>query len=150
MSIEILIDEINNLLKKYEAPGTPSPVSEEELLKFKNEVKSKFNYMIPPVFEKVLSHSNGVMFNGLVIWPTEKYWLFQESFSEANINLRESFDERFLYFGNRDEELYIFNPKTMTYQGIEYIGDTAWIEFDDSEEMFKFMLKRSLELEKKI
>ena len=80
MSIETLIDKINNLLRKYEAPGTPSPASEEELLKFKNEVKNKFNHIIPSVFEKLLSHSNGVMFNGLVIWPTEKYWLFQESF----------------------------------------------------------------------
>lgn len=147
MSMEILIDKINHLLKKYEAPGLPYPVGDEGLLKFKNEVKDKFNYVIPAAFEKLLSYSNGVMFNGLIIWPTEKYWLFQESFMEANINLRDSFDERFLYFGNRDEELYIYNPETMTYQGIEYIGDTAWVEFDELEEMIEFMLGRSLELD---
>ena len=150
MSIEILINKINHLLEKYEAPGLPSQASNEEILKFKSEIKDKFNYIIPSAFERLLSYSNGVMFNGLVIWPTEKYWLFQESFMEANINLRDSFDERFLYFGNRDEELYIYNPKTMTYQGIEYIGDTAWVEFDDLEEMLKFMLNRSLELDEQI
>ena len=150
MSIEILINKINHLLEKYEAPGLPSQASNEEILKFKSEIKDKFNYIIPSAFERLLSYSNGVMFNGLVIWPTEKYWLFQESFMEANINLRDSFDERFLYFGNKDEELYIYNPKTMTYQGIEYIGDTAWVEFDDLEEMLKFMLNRSLELDEQI
>lgn len=147
MSIEILINKVNHLLKEYEAPGLPSQASDAEILKFKNEVKDKFNYQIPSAFEKLLSYSNGVMFNGLIIWPTEKYWLFQESFMEANINLRDSFDERFLYFGNRDEELYIYNPETMTYQGIEYIGDTPWVEFDELEEMLEFMLKRSLELD---
>ncbi len=147
MSIEILINKVNHLLKKYKAPGLPFPASDAEILKFKNEVKDKFNYIIPSAFEKLLSYSNGLMFNGLVIWPTSKYWLFQESFMDANINLRDSFDERFLYFGNRDEELYVYNPETMTYQGIEYIGDTAWVEFDELEEMLEFMLKRSLELE---
>ena len=150
MSIEILINKINHLLEKYKAPGLPSQASNDEILKFKNEIKDKFNYIIPSAFERLLSYSNGVMFNGLVIWPTEKYWLFQESFMEANINLRDSFDERFLYIGNRDEELYIYNPKTMTYQGIEYIGDTVWVEFDDLEEMLEFMLNRSLELDEQI
>ena len=60
---------------------------------------------------------------------------------------RDSFDERFLYIVNRDEELYIYNPETMTYQGIEYVSDTAWVEFDDLQEMLEFMLNRSLELD---
>lgn len=145
MSIEILINKIIDELKENETSGTPSPATDEEIVKFKKEIKAKFNYTIPLAFEKLLSYSNGVMFNGLIIWPTQKYWLFQESFAEANSSFRETFNEDYFYFGNRDEELYIFNPNTDTYQGIEYIGDTAWIEFDDSEAMLEFMLNRSLE-----
>ncbi len=141
----MLIDKINDELKKYETPDTPSQATDEEIIKLKTEMKEKFNYTIPLAFEKLLSYSNGVMFNGLTIWPTQTYWLFRESFTEANSNLRETFNEDYFYFGNRDEELYIFNPNTATYQGIEYIGDTAWIEFDNPEAMFEFMLNRSLE-----
>jgi len=147
MAIEILIDKINQLLTMDEAPGLPSKADSKDVQRFKTEVQNKYNYTIPSVFQKLLSYSNGIMFNGLTIWPTEKYWLFQESFMDANSNLREFMDDRFLYFGNRDEELYIFNPNEMAYQAIDYISDTAWEEFDNFEAMIEFMLKRALDLE---
>lgn len=144
MSIKTLINKINEKLRKYETCGIPSPAADDEIIMFKKEFEVNLKHALPPIFEELLSYSNGVMFNGLVIWPTKKYWLFQESFIEANFSLRETFNEDFFYFGNRDEELYIFNPSTGTYQGIEYIGDTAWIEFDNLAAMLTFMLNRSL------
>ena len=145
MSIENLINKINVELNEYESSGTPSPADEEEINKFKREMEREFNYLIPSYLEELLSYSNGVMFNGLTIWPTQQYWLFHESFAEANLDLRERINENYIYFGNRDEELYIYNPITNKYEGIEYIGDTAWVQFDSLDVMFEFMLNRSLE-----
>lgn len=145
MLIETFIDNINTTLKQTENVGLPKPADTDDIHALKKTVFEKFNYILPSSFEKLLVCSNGVLFNGLTIWPTKKYWLFHESFIEANLQLRESFNNNFIYFGTRDEELYIFNVEKQQYQAIEYVGEAEWETFKDAEKMIQFMLARTLE-----
>lgn len=145
MSIERLINTINKELLEFEDVGTPIPASSDEVARLKQDISTKFNYSLPPIFEELLSYSNGVLFNGLTIWPTDKYWLFHESFVDANTNLRDSFGNQSIYFGTRDEELYIYDLNSKLYQAIEYVGTAEWANFTDAKEMFEFMLARSLD-----
>lgn len=145
MPIDELIKTINKELIEFEDVGTPVPASPDEVARLKQAVSAQFNYILPPAFEQLLSYSNGVLFNGLTIWPTDKYWVFHESFIDANTNLRNSFDNQIIYFGTRDEELYIYNPNSEMYQAIEYVGKSEWACFTDAEEMFEFMLARALD-----
>lgn len=145
MSIEKLIKKINEELIVFGDSGVPAPANSTEIVRLKQSFQFKFDYVLPLIFEELLGFSNGVLFNGLTIWPTDKYWLFQESLIEANSNLRESFNDQFLYLGTRDEELYVYNQSARSYQAIEYVGEAEWANFSDAEEMIVFMLTRSLE-----
>lgn len=145
MLIEELINSINDLLTRFESIGLPEPASPGEIETFKKSVFTNLNYALPSAFEKLLTCSNGVLFNGLTIWPTKKYWMFKESFIEANMHLRESFNDKTIYLGTRDEELYIFNTEMKQYQAIEYVGEARWETFKDAEKMILFMLARALE-----
>ncbi|MBA2656818.1 MAG: hypothetical protein H0U70_07500 [Tatlockia sp.] len=145
MTTEELIKKINNESIEFEDDGTPVPASPVEIAQLKQTVLARFDYNLPPAFEKLLSYSNGILFNGLKIWPTHRYWLFQESFVEANTHLRDAFDNQKIYFGTRDEEMYIYNPVSRVYQGIEYVGEAKWVDFTSAEEMLEFMLARALE-----
>jgi hypothetical protein len=145
MSIEQLVNTINSeIIELYK--DTPPPVTtEDEIAKLKEDFLKRFNYNLPAIFEKLLSFSNGVLFNGLTIWPTRKYGLFQESFVEANSHLKESFNKDFIYFGTRDEELYIYSLLTQEFQAIEYVDEAEWQKFSSAEQMLEFMLNRALD-----
>ncbi|MDW9249982.1 hypothetical protein C7S13_3969 [Burkholderia cepacia] len=71
--------------------------------------------------------------------------MFRQTIFEANADLRDSFDNRFVYFGQRDEELYVINTGTRRYCAIEFVGKPIWEEFSDDKEIFEFMLERAWE-----
>ncbi len=145
MSIEQLVNTINSEIRESYHESPPVGATADEIAKLKEDFFKKFNYNLPAIFEKLLSLSNGILFNGLTIWPTHKYWLFLESFIEANTHLRESFNNNLIYFGTRDEELYVYNLQVETYQALEYVGEAEWNDFATADEMFEFMLSRALD-----
>ncbi len=144
MSIETLIKSINDEVIECGESG-PVTATLEEITQLKDHLFSEYKFQLPDAMEHLLSLSNGILFNGLTIWPTRKYWLFHESFTEANTHLRESFNKEFIYFGTRDEELYIYNLVAQQYQAIEYVGEAEWNTFPTAQSMFEFMLSRALD-----
>ncbi|WP_318834658.1 hypothetical protein [Burkholderia cepacia] len=100
---------------------------------------------MPASYKEMLRHADGVLHNGLTIWPIEKRAVFRQTIFEANADLRDSFDNRFVYFGQRDEELYVINTGTRRYCAIEFVGKPIWEEFSDDKEIFEFMLERAWE-----
>lgn len=99
--------------------------------------------------ENVLGNNPNVDFNfehlqrELATAPCKDLRHNDEQAPVRHIILREPFDDRFLYFGQWDEELYVLDVGRQQYCAIEFVGKPIWIEFHDDVEMFEFMLKRA-------
>lgn len=70
---------------------------------------------------------------------------FRETLEQFNEDLRDSFYSRFIYLGQRDEELYVWDEKRRMYCATEFAGRPIWREFSSAEEMFTFLLCRGLD-----
>jgi len=68
--------------------------------------------------QQLLRVSNGVMENGLTIWPCAPHWKFTESVVPANREMRESVSEDFLYFGQRDDSVFALETSTGRWQAV--------------------------------
>jgi len=121
----------------------PRARTEDELATADRRFVSEFGLVLPSAYKEVLRNADGVLHNGLTIWPVGQHALFRQTIFEANADLRDSFDNRFVYFGQRDEELYVFELASQRYCAIEFVGKPVWEEFDDDKEMFEFMLERA-------
>lgn len=119
--------------------------TEGEIVAADRKFASEFGVALPLGYREVLRHADGVVHNGLTIWPIEPHALFRQTIFEANSDLRDSFDNRFAYFGQRDEELYVLDTSTQRYCAIEFVGKPVWKKFGDDKEMFEFMLERAWE-----
>jgi hypothetical protein len=62
----------------------------------------------------------------------------------ANRERRESISEDFLYFGQRDDSVFVLETSTGRWQAGELNGLAVWEEFSDVESMLVFMLERAL------
>lgn len=119
------------------------PCSELQITKAEASFNAKFGHAFPEPFKIILNHSNGIKHNGLMIWPATSLSIFQETIQQANSNLRASFSDRYIYFGQRDDELYTFNVQSKEFCAIELYGKREWQKFSSADEMFNFMLERA-------
>jgi hypothetical protein len=142
MNIEQLIVTIINDRRESALVFIP-PCSELQIAKSESSFKAKFGHPFPEPFKLVLSNSNGIKHNGLIIWPAMPQSIFQDTILQVNKNLRDSFSDRYIYFGQRDEELYTLNIESNEYCAIEYYGKSEWQKFSSADEMFKFILERA-------
>jgi hypothetical protein len=142
MSIAELVE---NMTLDLNEANRPPARTESEIAAADRRFAADFGISLPSAYKEVLRHADGVLHNGLTIWPLEKHAIFRQTIFEANADLRDSFDNRFAYFGQFDEELYVFESATQRYCAIEFVGKPVWEEFDDDKEMFEFMLERAWE-----
>lgn len=145
MKLEALVDQVAEQLRGRPGPAVPDPCGEEDIAIADASFKAAFGQPFPEAYKRVLRHANGVSYNGLVIWPAKLEGIFDESIYQANATLREDFSGDYIYYGNMDEELYVFDLKTREYCAIEYVGKPVWKRFESAEEMFEFMLERATE-----
>lgn len=142
MSIAAFVKKMTHDLNESNRPAART---ESEIVAADRKFVSEFGIALPPGYREVLRNADGVIHNGLTIWPIEPYVLFRQTIFETNSDLQDSFDNRFIYFGQRDEELYVFEPAKQRYCAIEFVGKPVWAEFRDDKEMFEFMLERAWE-----
>lgn len=143
MTIESWVDHMTADLLPSEVPAIPQPCSEQAIEGAEAAFKQAFGMAFPEAYKRVLRRANGVLHNGLIIWPAATEPLFQETLLEANNDLRETFSADFIYFGQLDEELYVLELASQTWCAIEFVGKPIWKRFRDSLEMFEFMLERA-------
>ncbi len=74
----------------------------------------------------------------MTIWPCAPHWKFTESVVPANREMRERISEDFLYFGQRDDSVFVWETSTVRWQAV-------WEEFSDAESMLVFMLERPMD-----
>ncbi|MHC8294226.1 hypothetical protein [Pseudomonas sp. LB3P58] len=143
MTIESLVDRMTDDLLPSEVPAIPQSCPEQAIVQAETAFKQAFGLEFPEVYKRVLRRANGVLHNGLIIWPAVTEPLFQETLLEANSDLRDTFSADFIYFGQLDEELYVLELASQTYCAIEFVGKPVWKRFRDALEMFEFMLERA-------
>lgn len=145
MKIEDLVINMTAYLADANAPSIPQPCSEEQISATAATFTAAFGHDLPEAYKRILRRANGVLHNGLTIWPAVPEPLFEETIIQANKDLRDAFSDEFFYFGLMDEELYVFNVKAREYCAIEYVGKPVWKRFVSADEMFEFMLNRAWE-----
>lgn len=143
MTIEALVDHMTADLQISEVPAIPRPCSEAAIGQAELEFKREFGLEFPQAYKRLLRRANGVLHNGLIIWPAITEPLFQETLCQANIDLHDTFSVDFIYYGQLDEELYVLELASQTYCALEFVGKPVWKRFRDDLEMFEFMLERA-------
>jgi hypothetical protein len=145
MSIEELVDEMSSYLKNGTIKDVPQPCSEDDIRGADLAFVRDFGVALPDAYKRVLRRANGVLHNGLIVWPAKPEPLFQETIHKANTNFRDSFSDDYLYFAQKDEELYVLNVKSNIYCAIEFVGKPIWKRFSNADDMFLFALTRAWE-----
>ena len=145
MTIEELVDAMTKYLAKDEVINVPRPCAESEILAADSSFKSQFSQSFPEAYKRVLRRSNGVSHNGLTIWPLKPEPIFRETIFQANSDLRENFSDKFIYFAQYDEELYVFDIEKKAWCAIEFVGKPVWKQFSNPDEMIQFVLDRAWE-----
>lgn len=143
MKIEDLVENMNEYLKSGSVSAGLSPCSDLDIVTADTAFAAEFGQPFPAAYKRVLRVTNGVLHNGLVIWPATPGALFRETIFQANKELREDFSDDFIYFGRMDEELYVFDRRHREYCAIEFVGKPVWKHFSSADEMFEFMLERA-------
>ncbi|MGH8049686.1 MAG: YrhA family protein [Burkholderiales bacterium] len=141
MSIEHLVAAIQNLRHQNDE-FVPPPATEDAIVALAVQFQSEFGLALPEAYQRVLRLSDGILFDGLTVWPTQRHWLFRESLIEANRDLRETIEDSLVYFGKRDDIVFVLDQKREVYAALEMSGMSEWETFDDAEEMMTFMLQR--------
>ena len=83
MSIEHLVAAIQKLRRENDE-FVPPPATEDAIVALAVKFQSEFGRALPEAYQRVLRLSDGVMFDGLIVWPSRRHWLFRESLIEAN------------------------------------------------------------------
>ena len=144
MSIERLVAAIQEL-RRENAEFVSPPASEAAIDALSAQFQSEFGLPLPDAYQRILRLSDGIVFDGLTVWPTHRYWPFQESLIEANQDLRE--EESLIYFGQRDDIVFVWDQKREVYAALELSGLSEWETFATAEEMVVFMLQRVVDEE---
>lgn len=142
MTIEELAAQMTAFLR---VERRPPPCTEAEIDAADRAFARQYARPLPEAYKRVMRHANGLKHNGLTVWPIRPHFVFQQTVFEANDDLRDTFSDHFLYYGQRDEELYVFDLRRQRYCAIEFVGKPVWMEFDDDTQMFEFMLRRAWE-----
>lgn len=148
MSIETLVAKIHQL-RRSDGDAVPPPASEPAIAALTSAFEAAFGMALPAAYQRILRLSDGLLFDGLTLWPTEATALLRESLSDANIDLRETIDDELVYFGQRDDVLFVYDPRKQRYAAIELPSLTEWESFEDADALMIFMLERVVDPEVK-
>lgn len=144
MSIETLVRAIQQGREKY-GLGNPPGASEDAIVEADRLFDSEFEQPLPEAYRRLLRVSDGLMDNGLTIWPCAPHGRFNESVVSANRELRDNVSDAFLYFGQRDDSVFVLELLTGRFLAVELNGLAEWEAFADCEAMLVFMLERALD-----
>ncbi|ABE47205.1 YrhA family protein [Polaromonas sp. JS666] len=144
MSIETLVQDIQKSRGRYDL-FNPAPASAEAVARVAQDFEHEFEHPLPDAYQTLLRHTDGLMEDGLTIWPCSPHWKFSESVVSANRELRENVSEDYLYFGMRDDSAFVMELSTGRFLAVELNGLAEWEDFKNAEAMIEFMLKRALD-----
>lgn len=128
MSIETLVKAVQDSCAKYDLYNPPA-ASSEAVTAVAKTFEREYQRPLPDAYQRLLLASDGILENGLTIWPCAPYWEFHESILTANQDLRENISDDFLYFGQRDDSVFVLELATGRYLAVELNGLAEWKNF---------------------
>lgn len=143
--IELAQEARKQMSEVYELEVEPCPRPAYE--RVKRRFQASFGFELPEAYWTIMSVVNGVAFNGATICPAIENPEFRETIFQFNESMRDTFYEGFVYFGQSDEELYVWDEKRRIYCATEFVGMPVWKVFASAEAMYVFLLKRCLDLD---
>jgi hypothetical protein len=145
LSIETLVNHIQ-LQRKGCDLYNPFALSASQVIEIANEFDATFATPLSDAYCRFLRLSNGLLQNGLTIWPANIHWKFTETLITANHELRDTLHNGYVYFGQRDELVFCQESVTGRYQSRELTGFMQYQTFPDADALFHAMLSAALDL----
>jgi hypothetical protein len=105
----------------------------------------EFNHPLPESYQSLLRLTDGLLDDGLTVWPCSPHWKLVESVVSANKELRENVSDDYLYFGLRDDSAFVMELSTGRFLALELNGLSEWEDFESFESMVEYMLERALD-----
>lgn len=139
-----LIKKLNIEIDKDEYEFRENGYSNEVVNLASKRFEKEIGIELDKVYLELSLYYNGILFNGMVIFPLLKHNNFNETIIQANIEFRENLYKEYIYYGSFDEELYVYNIKESLYYAIEYSSGRVFKNFLNIDDMFIYMIKRSL------
>jgi hypothetical protein len=139
-SLDRLNQEIDDDEYEYRETGCDGRTIESESMRFQENT----GLTLDAEYLALMAVTNGVMFNGMTIFPLRKHEHCDETIAQANDDMREHLSDEYLYYGSFDEELYCYHIPSAGYQAIEYAGMPVWEYFESANAMFMYMMNRCM------
>ena len=117
---------------------------------FRQSVVQQLNYQLPDSYIDILSYTDGLDSNGVVLYASRQYFqgekfLLQE-FLEANLLLRNYAPNLdFVYFAESGMDLYRHNLQSNQFEVCTRVGLRAMETFATSTEFFRRILEDMLD-----
>ncbi len=147
MRIEELVETIRAKNVAHGEPIAPRPCTKGEILAAEKKFMEWFDHPFAEAYKRILRKTNGIFCNGLTIWPIEKEPGFLETMLEANEQLEIYYSGEFLYFGEFEDNLYVFDKNSSEYVEMAFVGKSPRKRFENVDTMYEFMLERALNRE---
>lgn len=125
-------------------------LSNEELETFRQSVIQQLNYQLPDSYTNILSHTDGLDSNGVVLYASRQYFqgekFLLQGFLEANLLLRSYAPNLdFIYFAESGMDLYRHNLQSNQFEVCTRVGLRAMETFATATELFKQILDDMLD-----
>ena len=134
---KIILDIIE---EEKEQGNSLKGASEYEIIELKRAFKYKYDFEIPEAYLDILRITNGLKYNGLIIWPTAPYAEFNEGLFEANYYYRSTMRGYYFYFCMLDNDIYVYNTITDKYMLIDLQGHCTCGIFSSCKELLESAL----------
>lgn len=143
--------EIKKIEEKY-GSKLRKPASELEISEMKDNIKQKWSHIqIPNSYVDLLSHVNGLDFNGLVFYGVDKVLLEKEieedvhGFIETNEYWYENeWQRQFVFFGDSDTAWYCYDLKEDQYVELDKSSGTLIQKYEGFRNMLDDALNTTL------
>lgn len=128
------------------------PLSEAAQEVFKSRVAYTLSYELPQAYLDILSKTDGLDWNGVVLYASETRLHDDDELSvqgllEANIQLRLAYtpDKDFIYFGESGMDAYRHNLVANKFEISDRVaGDSVFATFDTAEQLFQQLFANML------
>ena len=126
------------------------PLSEAAQEVFKSCVASTLSYELPQAYLDILSKTDGLDSNGVVLYASRQYFqgekFLLQGFLEANLLLRNYAPNLdFVYFAESGMDLYRHNLQSNQFEVCSRVGLRAMETFATSTEFFRWILEEMLD-----
>jgi hypothetical protein len=143
-----VLEEVRKKRRDYDLENQPG-ASPASLTKLREQARIELKMDVPEAYIRFLRLSDGLVWNGLEIYASEKVPLaghtdrFIEGFVDANLDRRDvEACKELLIFGEGNIDLYVYN----VHQRKHFILDRTSLDITEEADSFDSLIAKALEI----